>query len=278
MGMGRRIAGAISTIVVVAVSGCTTTVAGQVVPSGAVKAAPVTASAPAAVEPALRWVPYNGPPIELPRDWTGGQIGNAPRPGIALGQEQVNGPLKDCTAGPLIHRTDGSEKTGWLTAGHCDENPGAPVYIFADHAAKEAAELGSFTDRLDDHLSQDSAALWTDVPADPAATKIAGHFPITGVMPEAEVKQLPAGTWVCVDGGWTGVKCSTLTERPADRIRYRPMTDKGDSGGPLFLLSSLDNHATLIGIVKGADVFGNDEATFMAPALARLGAEAITSD
>jgi hypothetical protein len=77
-GMSRRIAGAASIIVVVAVSGCTTTVAGQVVPSGAVKAATVTASAPAAVEPALRWVPYNGPPIELPRDWTGGQIGNAP--------------------------------------------------------------------------------------------------------------------------------------------------------------------------------------------------------
>lgn len=256
-----------------AVSACSSAVEGQPV------AAPATGSpsATAAAADASAESPYvavDVTPSRVGNDHV--QYGRLPYPGVAIGQHQANGRTKDCTLGPRI---SAGSRVGFLTAGHCDRTPGGQVFTFADPGAQQPVLVGVLSDTdvtTAPSPDRDVAVLWTTA-ADPAATRIAGKYPIVGVMPTEQVRRLPAGTPICVDGAWAGVRCSDLISA-GELIRYKRVTEDGDSGGPVFVVDR-DGRATLIGIHRGVDEVATHvgEATILAPALTHLNATAATA-
>lgn len=255
----------------VALSACSTTgVAGEAMPA-ADSAITQKAAKLAPAEP--RYIDVSGT-VVLPRDSYGSQYGAQPYPGIAIGQHQSDGSTKDCTLGPAVSSTRGK---GFITAGHCDQTPGGEVFVFADTDAAKPVSIGVFTGAEDKPTPQgysDSAVIWTGT-VDSSATKIAGRWPVTGVMTASEVRRLPVGTPICIDGAWSGVVCSPLIAAD-DKIRYADIGAGGDSGAAIFLVGR-NGDATLVGLLRGYD--GNNPnvgvATFLEPALQRLGATAL---
>lgn len=254
----------------VALSACSTTgVAGEAMPA-ADSAITQKAAKLAPAEP--RYIDVSGT-VVLPRDSYGSQYGAQPYPGIAIGQHQSDGSTKDCTLGPAVSSTRGK---GFITAGHCDQTPGGEVFVFADTDAAKPVSIGVFTGAEDKPTPQgysDSAVIWTGT-VDSSATKIAGRWPVTGVMTASEVRRL-VGTPICIDGAWSGVVCSPLIAAD-DKIRYADIGAGGDSGAAIFLVGR-NGDATLVGLLRGYD--GNNPnvgvATFLEPALQRLGATAL---
>ncbi|MBL3752849.1 hypothetical protein IPW42_24930 [Mycobacteroides abscessus subsp. massiliense] len=213
--------------------------------------------------------------VVLPRDSYGSQYGARPYPGIAIGQHQSDGSTKDCTLGPAVTSARGK---GFITAGHCDQTPGGEVFIFADTDAVQPVSIGVITGAEDKPSPQgysDSAVIWTEA-VEPSATKIAGRWPVTGVMTAAEIRRLPVGTPICIDGAWSGVVCSPLIATDAEYIRIGHVTQGGDSGATVFVVDQATQRATLIGLHRGVQD-GQGEATLLEPALVRLGATALTA-
>ncbi|KLI09466.1 hypothetical protein BKG60_05070 [Mycobacterium syngnathidarum] len=209
-------------------------------------------------------------------DAAGIQYGAQPYPGINIGQGQIGTSPNKCTLGPLARRiADGAYV--FVTAGHCDERPGEVVSIWSGPNGEGPKVVGTLTGEFDDEATgQDSALLETVLAPAPDATKIAGKFPISGVMPEAEVRKLPAGTPICLDGARSGVVCGPLVRTDWDTIKFGTNAIGGDSGSPVFLVGA-DNRAVLIGIFKGEHgATALDAATYLQPALDRLGVEIVT--
>ncbi|ART70568.1 hypothetical protein BTO20_20290 [Mycobacterium dioxanotrophicus] len=208
-------------------------------------------------------------------DAAGIQYGAQPYPGINIGQGQIGTSPNKCTLGPLARRIADGDYV-FVTAGHCDEHPGAVVSIWSGPNGEGPKVVGTLAGKLDNDADQDSALLETVLAPTPDATKIAGKFPVARVMPVDEVRKLPAGTPVCVDGARSGVVCRPLIRPDRDTIKYEFVGIEGDSGAPVFLVGT-DNRAVLIGILKGEDgLTGLGEATYLAPALDRLGVEIVT--
>lgn len=254
-------------------SACSSSVGGQPV---AVPAAgsPTVATAAADAPTESPYVAVDVTPPQVGNDHV--QYGRLPYPGVAIGQHQANGRTKDCTLGPQVRS---GARVGFLTAGHCDRTPHGQVFTFADPGAQQPVLVGVLSDTdvsAAPSPDRDVAALWTTA-ADPAATSIAGKYPIVGVMPTEQVRRLPAGTPICVDGAWAGVRCSDLIS-VGELVRYKRTTEDGDSGGPVFVVDRA-GRATLIGIHRGVDEVATHvgEATILAPALAYLNATATTA-
>ncbi|UEA25167.1 S1 family peptidase [Mycobacteroides abscessus subsp. abscessus] len=253
---------------VVMLSGCSTSVAGQPI---AETPNVTTAAADASAES-----PYVSVTVTPPRVGNDGvQYGNLPYPGIAIGQHQADGRTKDCSLGPQVRS---GSRVGFLTAGHCDRTPGGEVFVFADPDAKQPVLVGVISDAgvsTAPSPDLDVAILWTNS-ADPSAARIAGKYPVVGVMPTEQVRRLPAGTPICVDGAWSGVHCSDLISAD-EKIRYEHGTEGGDSGGPVFVVDR-EGRATLIGIHRGhdPDMPTVGEATILAAALDHLDVTAVT--
>lgn len=249
-------------------SGCSTSVAGQ---SVADTPSTVTATDISTESP---YVAVTVTPPRVGNDHV--QYGDRPYPGIAIGQHQADGRTKDCSLGPQVKA---GTRTGFLTAGHCDRTPGGEVFVFADPDAQQPVLIGVITDAEDSTAPSpdlDVAVLWTSS-ADPSAARIAGQYPVVGVMPTEQVRELPAGTPICVDGAWSGVQCSDLISAD-EKIRYEHSTEGGDSGGPVFVVDR-QGRATLIGIHRGHDPDNPTvgEATILAAALDHLDVTAVTS-
>lgn len=259
-----------------AVSACSTAVSGTPVSD-----TPKTPAAGAAVSvspsgSANRWIDVTGQGVVI-KDSHGGQFGALPYPGITILQKQGDGSPKNCTLGPAVADKT-SQRTGFVGAGHCDDSPGAQTFVFADSAATEPIPVGVYTDAQDAPTPQgysDSAVIWTKT-VDPRATLLAGTWPIEGVMSVSDVRKLRTGTPICIDGAKSGVVCSPLIAVDDDYVRSVPVSEHGDSGGPVFVVDERTRRATLIGIVSGTEN-GQDESTFLEPALTRLGAAALTA-
>ncbi|TDZ77366.1 hypothetical protein DE4585_04760 [Mycobacteroides salmoniphilum] len=262
---------AIAALAAVAMSACSTAgVAGEAVPA---TGSAITQKAAILVPAESRYVDVSGK-VVVSRDSYGSQYGAQPYPGIAIGQHQSDGSTKDCTLGPAVTSSRGK---GFITAGHCDQTPGGEVFVFADTNGAEPVSIGSITGAEDKPTPQgysDSAVIWTGT-VDPSATKIAGRWPVTGVMAASEVRRLPVGTPICIDGAWSGVVCGPLEAADDRYIRTPRLAQGGDSGAAVFVVDQ-KGEASLVGIHSGFEN-GQDEATFLEPALERLGVQALTT-
>lgn len=217
-------------------------------------------------------------------------------PGVRISQDHRSGPaeVEKCTLGPAITGTD--NRRGFLTAGHCDVNRGAPVYAYPhfqadiDHRVRISGGYTSATTEMDpSEFRIDAAELWPDADAGVGAvetiTRVAGEYPVVGVLTVEEVKQLKRGTPVCFDGTVSGLQCGPLKNPDrAGILHFAAPGEIGDSGGPVFLLDK-SNHAVVIGIQQGgphhewnapgqvSDIY----ATYLEPTLQELGVRALLS-
>ncbi|WP_131822724.1 hypothetical protein [Mycobacteroides chelonae] len=218
-----------------------------------------------------RYADVTGQGIEAPRDVEGDQFSVTSVPGVKVGHRDARGAAQKCTLGPAV--TNGP-RAGFLIAGHCTGDQYAQV----NFDGRNPMSLGPALQAQDAPTPQgysDSAVIWTGA-VDPSATKIAGTWPVTGVMSVRDVRALPAGTPICINGAVSGVRCSPLITADADYIRSAPIVQHGDSGAPVFVINKETRGAVLLGITSGIEN-GQDEATFLQPALERLGVQALTT-
>lgn len=264
----------------VALSACAGTAPAEPMPwpnvgTGGAVAAPTSAT----VKPTWVTAPWTGK-VNANNNAKGIQFGGTPVPGVVIAQ-QVADSRKSCTIGVAVQAADIGN--AFVTAGHCDRAPGGALFLYpeADTTDAVAKQLPATFVKTDTHavadigtgLVSDSTLLPVST-VDRAATKIAGRYPIAGVLTTAAVKQLLADTPVCLDGAVSGLVCGRLVDADDDGlVRFDVGSRDGDSGGPVFLLDQ-QHRAVLIGIHKRGDGT-TAAATYLEPALMRLGAGAM---
>ena len=209
------------------------------------------------------------------------QFGATPKPGVVILSNIARGNSDMCTLGPAIRKENGTGD-GFATAGHCGKNDPMQrlqVDSFFNGPAS-TIPLGALTDREDNGYTpvngvlSDSAALWSGA-VGPSAVRIADTWPVAGVMAMDSVKNLPKGTSVCLDGTVSGVLCGPLEMGDVNGLlRFRALSHGGDSGSPVFLIDGDTHAATLVGLIEGGDGV-SAYATYLEPALTRLGAQAL---
>ncbi|GAA4394391.1 chymotrypsin family serine protease [Tsukamurella soli] len=244
---------------------------------------PATGTAPTAVQAGAGAGAGVSAPEWVTPSWTGrlntnkggDQYGATPLPGVVVAQQQGTASPYRCTFGVAV---SGPAGPAWITAGHCDETPGAPLFVYptTSISGSDAVQLPDTYESAEAEESPDPAtglvsdsALLPVRTLAPAATMIAGHFPVEGVLTESAVKALPVGTTVCFDGAHSGVTCGPLTSTDG-LIHFNVTGAPGDSGAPVFAVDAQDR-AALIGLLKGGDTeVGTAYATMLDPALSRL--------
>lgn len=265
--MRRKTGFAITAVAAAAavMSACSTSVAGQ--PVAVQSAAEATSSSPEAQQP-IRWKDVEAEAPELDKDLEGLQYGTTPMPGIGFGYRDAEHRPEVCSLGPAVR--DAAGRGGFLTAGHCTSGKAAtPAYLQGGVDSRTAPQvlLGHVEAAQDDHATNDSAIIWA--PVSDAATKIAGKWPVAGIMAEADVPSLVRpGDPVCVDGARSGVVCSPLISADGGVIRTEAVTKGNDSGSAVFVVAP-SGSAILIGIHSGVEGSAG-VATFISPALDRL--------
>lgn len=258
-----------------AIAGCSTTVPGHARPSTQLKAATAPDIEPATPSSALagpRWIDVSGQGIEQPRDAVdGAQFGAIPLPGVKILHHTADGGSDLCTLGPAVTAGD---KNGYITAGHCGLTD-PQQYLQRDAVGDDVALFSDAEDIARGMTATgvaDSAALWA--PIDRSATRLAGTWPVAGVLTTAAAMSIAAGTPVCVAGAKSGVVCGAVVDAN-DRglLRFAAFTDGGDSGSAVFLVDD-QGRAALVGILKGGNA-ATTTATYLEPVLNRIGARAL---
>ena len=228
----------------------------------------------------------SGQGIELPRDDVdNAQFSAMPVPGAQILAWGASDKGSMCTLGVPV--TVGG-RTAFLTAGHCETEPsgGAQQLVAEATRGGRLVDLGPLArakDEKDDPgaggILEDAAVVHT--PAAPPA-RIAGTWPIVGSMPIDATRALQIGTPICTDGAVSGVRCGALMERPDAWIKFAGKAGatsphQGDSGAPVFVVDA-NGRATVVGLVAQEDLDGGTtHATFIEPALARMGATLLTA-
>ena len=93
-------------------------------------------------------------------------------------------------------------------------------------------------------------------------------------MAEADVRELPVGTPICLDGAISGLVCADLVNGDDHRrIRFAAAAVEGDSGAPVFVVERERRQTT--GILEGGNGL-TSTATYIDAALQRLGARLVT--
>lgn len=259
----------------VAVSACSTGVSGSAVPSPELITQKAATTVGETSPLAPRYIDVTGQGV-VTLDHQRDQYGS-PAPGVKIGRVSISSASGEaaCTLGPAV---TAAGRTGFLTAGHCADTPDTDQYAQVNFDGSDPLLLGPAVQAEDAPAAEgysDSAVIWTSN-VGPGSTRIASRWPVSGVMSVADVRALPAGTPICIDGAKSGVFCSGLIAVDANYILTPRAARGGDSGAPVFVVDENTRVATLIGIHSGFED-GQDEATFLEPVLARLGATALTA-
>ncbi|TQC40504.1 MULTISPECIES: hypothetical protein [unclassified Rhodococcus (in: high G+C Gram-positive bacteria)] len=216
----------------VALSACSTATGGAPV---AVQSSAVAISSSPATEP-IRWVNVQDQAPVLPRDTQGMQYGTDAKPGIGFGYRNIGKQSRVCTLGPAVRSSDG--RSGFITAGHCTSGKAStPAYLSqTSDALGPQALMGNVESAVDDDAANDSAITWAPAAAD--ASRIAGRWPVAGIMAKADVPNLvQPGDPVCINGARSGVVCSRLISADGYNIRTEAVTQGNDSGAPVFVVA-----------------------------------------
>ena len=267
---------------VAASSSCTATVSGQAQASGPDRLAITLSGLAAALDPPLS--PSGSAPLPT-LDVTGRgllskiaadppmRFGPTATPGVAVRFQQPNGSGTLCTVGPVVRHVGGAFD-GFVTAGHCADNdvPASLQTTSDPHRAKLlSAVTGSMVYPAGNpaKFEIDSEFVMTER-ASPAAVRIAGVWPVEGVLTEAAVRRLPESTTeVCYAGTVSGVVCGPLNFINNKNIAFAASAGQGNSGSAVFVVNAATDAAALIGTVS-ASGGGITVATYLEPTLERL--------
>lgn len=186
-----------------------------------------------------------------------GQYGPSPAPGLMLTLEKPLG-ISHCTLGAVLVADNPLAQfpTPILTAGHCGDL-GTPTSLQVGPALKDLRPLSAITtSRFDglepiDNLKFDYAVAFSDVIPDNAAVRIAGRWPVGGVLTEEAVRQLPSKTQICLLGTYSGVQCGGKLGGTRSALMFDAGSQHGDSGGLVFIVDADRDVALLVGIVSG---------------------------
>lgn len=210
------------------------------------------------------WQDVTGQGIEAPRDATPyrAQFGLDPVPGIEIvhAKSQTPGDTVPCTLGPAVAQ-------GYLTAGHCAKGYSATQYL----VGSPTGDLNPLGTAESAQGPVDAAVIRTSqVTAD--ATRIAGTWPVAGVLTAKGVRELvPVGSYVCIAGAVSGVKCGTRLADDNELVTYAIPTQEGDSGAPVFVVDTATHRAALIGIHQAGDGSTRGGAAYLDAALLATG-------
>ncbi|WP_138233416.1 chymotrypsin family serine protease [Mycolicibacterium aubagnense] len=167
----------------------------------------------------------------------------SPRPGVTIVTQLDADTAQLCTASWAVYSATGD--IGFLTAGHCQTQPGASLWMFTDKTLDKRLWLLPLQNRergLDtDGVLHDSAVFFLSGDQrrrDSYSTKIAPGVKLAGVLDAAEVRALPVGTPLCMNGSRSGLTCGPLKRAGTDEIEWGGSAVKGDSGAPVWLRPS----------------------------------------
>ncbi|WP_231857375.1 S1 family peptidase [Tsukamurella tyrosinosolvens] len=179
---------------------------------------------------------------------------------------------------PVLRR---GTSLGYLTAGHCNQQQGAPLWIPATPFGTPRVRLAPLQDSargLDERgASQDSAVFYLSRAAREAGASDLAPAPgvvLRGVLTPAQVMAMPKGTSVCMNGARSGVTCGPLIAADEKTLEWGGGAVSGDSGAPVFVVDR-DGDAMAIGMLTGGPTDTDNFATYLAPALERLGVSAV---
>ncbi|AYM40364.1 hypothetical protein [Mycobacteroides chelonae] len=204
----------------------------------------------------------------------GDQFGGVPTPGIVIAQENGDSAPYRCTLGAAIHTA--GDMPAFLTAGHCDENPGHELWLYpsAEISGLDVVRLPKpYTSVADSDDKPDSK---TGVVADhavvplpkltPYASVIAGNYRVAGVLTTDTAKKLEPGTAVCFDGAVSGLRCGVVSQgNDNGALRFTrapgaptdtPFISRGDSGGPVFVVDG-QKRVALVGLLSSGTEAGD---------------------
>ncbi|ORW08496.1 MULTISPECIES: trypsin-like serine protease [Mycolicibacter] len=164
------------------------------------------------------------------------------RPGAKVTSRTAGGVGKgDCTAGFLARNRRGHPVL--FSAGHCAHGDGSRLTMHADAGGEvpvaefvvsefEGAE-GEATDIAVLKLANGVAA----------TGKIDGRIPVSGW-----VSTVSEGDTVCKLGAVSGLDCGPVVEVSASKVKFAASIQRGDSGGPVFVMRK-DGTAAAVGII-----------------------------
>lgn len=203
----------------------------------------------------------------------------SPRPGVTIVSQLDADTAQLCTASWAVYSAAGD--VGFLTAGHCQTQPGAPLWMFTDKALDKRLWLLPLQNRergLDtDGVLHDSAVFFLSGDQrrrDSYSTKIAPGVKLVGVLDPAAVQALPVGTPLCMNGSRSGLTCGPLKQAGPDEIEWGGSAVKGDSGAPVFVIDG-QNRALAVGMLSHGPTDTENFVTYLQPVLSRLKLRAI---
>lgn len=207
------------------------------------------------------WADVSGQGVEAPRDAVDkAQFSATPQPGVkVLHDINAAGDMDMCTIGPAV-------SGGYLTAGHCAKAY-SPVQYLQTTPTGDPHFLGTASAPVG---PVDAAVIRTGA-GDADATRIAGTWPVAGVLTRAGVQKLvPAGSMICIDGAVSGVRCGKRMADENQMVQFAFEAQHGDSGSPVFVVDPTTQRAALVGVVKSAGGSATD-ATYIEDALLATG-------
>lgn len=169
-----------------------------------------------------------------------------PMPGIELLDDSSS-----CTAGFLAQDDAGGYYL--LTSGHCDSHDGSQwTDIFE-------TPLGIITASEDNGEDRDAAIIRLEPDAGRPNPKIAGRYPVAGVLPP---DQIHVGMTICKVGAQTGETCGPVTAVNGNLVETRVYSTIGDSGSPGFVVNP-DGTVSAVGILQGGPVDDDSSTDFV---------------
>lgn len=201
-----------------------------------------------------------------------------PAPGVSILQPAPDGTASLCTAGWAVMSV--RRDIGYLTAGHCDQDEGSPLWMYTDTHGQQRMSLLPLQNAergADDGGRSYDAALFflsPDQQSSGFGTDVADGVHLRGVLTVDQAQTLEPGTPICMHGSRSGITCGPLIAAGSDELLWGGAAVKGDSGAPVFVVNA-DGDAMAVGTLAGGPAVDQNYATYLAPVLDRLKLRAI---
>lgn len=235
--------------------------------------------------PTAAAAPVAGPWVSIAGVYGSGEVSNftaadQPQPGVSI-MQTGDFAITTCTASWAV--VSARLDVGYLTAGHCDKNQGAPIWMYANNAGTKKLSLSPLQNAergVDGTGHGHDSALFFLPPTQQATgygTDVAEGVKLRGVMSVSQARQLPAGTPVCMNGSRSGLTCGPLIAARDTDLEWGGGAVEGDSGAPVFVVDRRGD-AMAIGMLQRGPTQTDNFATYLAPVLSRLQLRAVVEE